>query len=127
MIIKLSNFFRKIYIYIISKFEICVVIQKVIIVNLLLIIFKILIKILKVIIFISFKITVFIFFKRYYRYNYHNHRRNSLITIHIYIINHYYQTLNLKMIFTSIIIDRIYTYIIRNISFNRNIILIYIY
>ena len=60
-----------------SKFKVCVIIQKIVIVVLLSIILNVLIKIIKIIIFISLK--------RNYRYRYHNHRRNifSICTLFI--------------------------------------------
>ena len=61
MIIKFSNFFRKTYIYVPSTFEVCAlknVIQKIVIINFSLIVFKIFIKI---IILMFFKIIIFMF------------------------------------------------------------------
>ena len=61
IIIKLLNLFRRIYIYVLLIFEACAfksVIQKIVIVNFLLIVFKIFIKI---IIFIFFKVIIFKF------------------------------------------------------------------
>ena len=114
---KLSNFFRKIYIYMLSKFEFCVVIQKVAIVVLLSITLDVLTKTIKIIIPISLRITIpiplrvtiFMPLRRNCRHRHHDHRRNTLFIcmLSIIIIKHQY----FETILISLIVDLMHTYI----------------
>ena len=89
--IKFSDLFRKIYIYILSNYEVCALKSVILKDYYRQFIIKILINM--IIIFMRLKNIIFMSFKRYYRYDYYNHRCNASIAVYIYVIYYYYQAL----------------------------------